>query len=597
MPEPKYAPQAEISRAKAAGAAPQFGFAAADRAFAAIFLAVGWLFWELQVFAPLLDSALPAGMGTALFTLLYAAAVLGYLFCAGMWPPRESWFWLAVLLCLGWSYALPYGGSLLGFAHYPVLMMTAEYWTLCACGRLLKAGKTSNWLAFDLLNALFVLPWGNFLRLPAALFSGLRALRARRAAAQPGEARAKRRRVWAVLGGVCAAGLCLCIVLPLLMAADDAFAGLFEQLAASLGRLLQVWDVRLWDELLARVLLAVPTGLYLYGLAYGCVRGRRACVYEKSEVCAVQRGMRVAPRATVATALACLCAVYLLFLSLQARYWFGAFLGVLPEGFSYAEYARQGFFELCRVAAVNIGILLLANIASRVPAGRDRILRLFNGALSLLTLLLLATAAGKMALYISAYGLTVRRVLASVFLLWLALVFACILLRQFRFVPLVRAAVLSGAVLFSLLCALPVEDAIYGYNAARVRAGTLAPDAIGFERGSAPEPTDAAVRFTWEVRAEPDCACLTAGDKTYVPYCPIDASQAGAAIGFCEAPADETGESFRICLYALPGYSPDEWLVEAAEGSAHREAMLLRELHAVGPAPAGLTSEYAWNAF
>ncbi len=89
----------------------------------------------------------------------------------------------------------------------------------------------------------------------------------------------------------------------------------------------------------------------------------------------MQRGLRFAPRSTVLTALFVLCAVYLLFISMQAKYLFGAFWGALPEGFSYSEYARQGFFELCRVAAINIVILLAANVMSRAQAAENCLLR------------------------------------------------------------------------------------------------------------------------------------------------------------------------------------------------------------------------------
>ena len=76
-----------------------FGFAWADIAFALVFLAVGWLFWELQAFR----SFSPAGLGTAVFCALYAGVVLCYLYLAGKKPTRESWFWLGVMLCLGLS--------------------------------------------------------------------------------------------------------------------------------------------------------------------------------------------------------------------------------------------------------------------------------------------------------------------------------------------------------------------------------------------------------------------------------------------------------------------------------------------------------------
>ncbi|MBD9256061.1 MAG: GNAT family N-acetyltransferase [Ruthenibacterium lactatiformans] len=278
-------------------------------------------------------------------------------------------------------------------------------------------------------------------------------------------------------GGVALALLCLCFVLPLLMAADDGFASLLSGFVGRLAAWFSGWRDS-WTEFVVKVFFALPTALYLYGLVYGAVRGRRACVYDKKEVCAVQRGLRFAPRSTVLTALFVLCAVYLLFISMQAKYLFGAFWGALPEGFSYSEYARQGFFELCRVAAINIVLLLAANVMSRAQAAENCLLRVCNTALSALTLLLLATAAAKMALYIAAYGLTVKRVLASVFLVWMACVFVCVILRQFRTVALVRVAVFLGAVLFALLCVLPVGDGISTYNAARVQAGTLDPDVM-----------------------------------------------------------------------------------------------------------------------
>lgn len=99
---------------------------------------------------------------------------------------------------------------------------------------------------------------------------------------------------------------------------------------------------------------SLPVMLFLYGLTFGAVHGRRTECISRREVCELQRSVRVLPRATVVTAAAVLCAVYALFLALQAGTFLGSLAGRLPEGFTYAEYARQGFFELCRVAAVNL---------------------------------------------------------------------------------------------------------------------------------------------------------------------------------------------------------------------------------------------------
>ena len=111
------------------------GFTGVDAAFACGFLAVGWLFWELQLWSGWRWFG-NAGTGTALFTALFAGAVLAYVYLAKLRPPRESWFWLAVLLCLGLGYALPYGG---GLVLVPLVAAfcsdSAALFTGMACGK------------------------------------------------------------------------------------------------------------------------------------------------------------------------------------------------------------------------------------------------------------------------------------------------------------------------------------------------------------------------------------------------------------------------------------------------------------------------------
>ena len=547
---------------------PKIGFTPLDVLAAAVFFTVGWLFWEWQLWS---WNALPVN-GTALFTALYAAVVLGYVYAAKRRPARESWFWLAVLLGLGFVYAMPYGGELLGALHYCMLLFVAVYWTLCAAGRLTKE-QTSNWLVFDVFSAAVILPWGNFMRLFAALFSGLKQLHTRLQEGRKNRAARSGQQVWGVLGGIAAAGVCLCAVLPSLMAADDSFAAVMRALGSAL------FDWHISPEIFFKLFFALPTAQFLYGLAYGAVRGRRLGWYEQKEVCSVQRDVRFAPRATVLTALAALCAVYLLFLSMQTKYLFGAFWGALPEGFSYSEYARQGFFELCRVAAINIVILLCANIFSRQQAGENRFLRLGNITLSVLTLLLLVTAASKMGLYIVMQGLTVKRVLVSVFLIWMAVVFVCIIVRQFRPVKLVRIAVLVGAVLFTALCVLPVEDGIAAYNTAFV------PDAAAFGIPAAPE--SAANGEILTVVTEEYAALVWQG-RTYVPYCPVEKSACGRRIG------GSVDGDFQEDYYTYKGYSEQEWLIAIPRSGLMDSPMLYRE-QSVWDIPEGLESEYAWN--
>ena len=99
-------------------------FFAPDRLFALVYVAVGWLFWECFWSAGWRFSSW--GVPMAAFCFFYAAVVLSYLRAKRRVPPRESWFWLAVMLCLGVSQALPWGplerADALLFANFPGLL-------------------------------------------------------------------------------------------------------------------------------------------------------------------------------------------------------------------------------------------------------------------------------------------------------------------------------------------------------------------------------------------------------------------------------------------------------------------------------------------
>lgn len=106
-------------------------------------------------------------------------------------------------------------------------------------------------------------------------------------------------------------------------------------------------------------------------------------------------------------------ALYLVFFVIQGSYLFGAFSRTLPEGFIVSEYARQGFFELCRVMAVNFALLwLVTRMASPETTGK----RSFTWLCVLLlteSMVFAVIAFSKLALYISCFGFTPLRLQSS----------------------------------------------------------------------------------------------------------------------------------------------------------------------------------------
>jgi hypothetical protein len=206
----------------------------------------------------------------------------------------------------------------------------------------------------------------------------------------------------------------------------------------------------------------------------GSVHKRGCFPFKKDELEKGVSSLRLLPEATVYTLLGLVCVLYVVFVVSQLPYFFSAFIGERPEGWLiYSEYARKGFFELCKIAAINLSLLAVANLFSKKQRRGSLVLKIFNVVLALLTLLLISTAFSKMALYIGAYGLSVRRLLPSVFLVFLAIICGGVIAMQKRQFSILRLAAVTGAVMLCLLFLLNPNGFVARYNAERYLAGTL----------------------------------------------------------------------------------------------------------------------------
>jgi hypothetical protein len=95
---------------------------------------------------------------------------------------------------------------------------------------------------------------------------------------------------------------------------------------------------------------------------------------------------------------------------------------------TYAEYARTGFWQLLAVTVLTLGVIATVARLAHLDSPTDRQwLRGLLGALSVLTLVIVASALTRMWLYQQAYGFTVLRVLVSTCELWLGVVYLLVL--------------------------------------------------------------------------------------------------------------------------------------------------------------------------
>lgn len=122
---------------------------------------------------------------------------------------------------------------------------------------------------------------------------------------------------------------------------------------------------------------------------------------------------------TAITFISMITAVYLIFSIIQVVFLFSGGR-MLPEGYTYAEYAHQGFFQLLFLCIFNLILVLCCMSLFERNRWLKIILMVFSGC----TYIMIASSACRMLLYIYSYHLTFLRVLVLWFLLMLVFLMA-----------------------------------------------------------------------------------------------------------------------------------------------------------------------------
>jgi hypothetical protein len=413
-----------------------------DFLFALGVLALGYLFsrWVLFWWS---------GWGVAVFTTAYLFTVTTYLIKKGVFTRSpEVWFWMAITWATGLSYAL---WDNAGFTAIRALFLfsAAVYYVTLASNRTIF-GRTSNYLLMDGINSIIVLPFRNFINQYVSF-------------SVPG----KNGKLLPCLLGSAVALILALILVPMLARADSGGFGL----------ILEIFNFVSWEsfaEFMFYAFFAVPCAAYIYGLMSGAAHGKGTDIIRREPMEKAAVALRLLHPTTVFIILGTVCVIYIVFILSQLPYFFSAFTGNRPDGWLiYSLYARQGFFELCGIAAINLAILTTSNLTCKKQRLDSLLLRTFNITLALITLVLIATAFSKMLLYIDAYGLTMIRLLPCVFMIFLAAVFIALIALQKWDFSIVRLALLSGAVILCVLCLSNPDAVVVRYNADRYLNGTL----------------------------------------------------------------------------------------------------------------------------
>lgn len=182
---------------------------------------------------------------------------------------------------------------------------------------------------------------------------------------------------------------------------------------------------------------------------------------------------------------------------------------------TYAEYARSGFWQLSIVTVLTLAVIaVVLRWAARDSAADRAWLRILLCAISVLSLIIVASALGRMWTYQQAYGFTVMRLLVEVCELWLGLVYLLMIAAALRldgsWVP--RAAIGTAMATLFFLSVLNPEGIVaernidrweHGKNLDTAYLSRLSPDVVpAVER--LPEPQRSAVLDAIRLRLEED---------------------------------------------------------------------------------------------
>lgn len=299
--------------------------------------------------------------------------------------------------------------------------------------------------AGDLAYYMFVMTFGKLDEGFAALFS------------KKAEGENKTRRGMSVLIGLLIAVPVLIIVIPLLISSDAAFEGLVNKLP----------DIKV-GEMIVSVLFGLSIAFLLFTRQFA-MKGERPKMSSKSVVKGIDPTV-------IITALTVISLAYVLYLVSQLAYFFNAFSGLLEEGYTVAQYARRGFFEMTGVCIVNLAVAFFALFFCR-STGEDKKplgVRLLSLFLCVFSLLLDATAMSKMVLYIKSYGMTRLRIVTSLFMIFLAVVFIAVSVHIFvKKTSYMKIAVAAAAVIVTVTAFTGVERLIADYNVDAYLSGRL----------------------------------------------------------------------------------------------------------------------------
>lgn len=337
---------------------------------------------------------------------------------------------LTAVLCavLGLSFVLHGDITVLFFVFVSLFYLSGS---LCVSATKSAAFSSGSvYYPFDVLRCLSVFPLVNLPALFRAAFS------------QKGKSK---RLGGAILGVICAVPV-LSAVVVLLIKGDAAFESVASDIVEKL------FSGKTFSVIICTVIFTLYILSAMFSFRYSLMG------IDKQKANRIVGGIRFIPVSIVGGFLGSVGTVYVVYLLSQLVYFFGAFTGKMPASvkMTVAEYSRRGFFEMSAVAAINLLLIFAAVVFTKRTENRiSKPVKWFSFFLCVFTEILIVTAMSKMALYISLFGLTRKRIFVTAIIFVMFVTFITVIIRLFKanfpYMRIISALLFTVIVLFGIV--------------------------------------------------------------------------------------------------------------------------------------------------
>jgi hypothetical protein len=217
---------------------------------------------------------------------------------------------------------------------------------------------------------------------------------------------------WSVLIGILIAIPVVAALIGLLASADPIFSGKVDEFFA-------LFRIEKWGEYLFRgcyilILGYLVIGMLLYAIT--ATREKKLIGLDKPWLPPFLEWIQAV------IILSAVNIVFLAFVIVQFQYFFGGQANIVIDGYTYAEYARNGFNELVGVTVISLLLLFaLTSVTKRKHPTQRRSFSALGVVLVLLVVVILISAFQRLLLYENAYGFSRIRVQTHVLMVWLGI--------------------------------------------------------------------------------------------------------------------------------------------------------------------------------